>query len=50
MLAASGNEVIGTDKDKSVIDSLNRNELTFSEDELFTEEREGLFISVCESE
>lgn len=41
MLAASGNEVIGTDKDKSVIDSLNRNELTFSEDGLF-KDREAL--------
>ncbi len=34
MLAASGNEVIGTDKSKAVVDSLNRSELTFSEDGL----------------
>ncbi len=34
MLAASGNEVIGTDKSNAVVDSLNRSELTFSEDGL----------------
>lgn len=31
MLAASGNRVIGTDKKESIVQSLNRHELTFSE-------------------
>ena len=34
MLAANGNEVIGTDKSEEVVDSLNMGKLTFSEEGL----------------